>query len=89
MYFVRYVLSRSAVDCLSLNERELCPLHPFTLMIPLSESICVLSVVASSIPSKPVSARIVNIVAYLFDDAEIILFMFAVVGINGIFRSCL
>lgn len=69
MYSDKYVLSRSAVDVLSLSERELCPLHPCALMIPLSASICFLCVVASSIPSKPVCVKIVKIVAYFLDDA--------------------
>jgi len=89
LYLARYVLSRSAVACLSLHERELCPLHPSALMMPLSASIWFLGIVASSIPSSPVSLRIVKIVAYLFDDADIILFTFSVVGIRGILRSAL
>ena len=89
MYLLKYVLSKSAVACFSLNERELCPLHPSALMIPLSASICVLGIVANSIPSNPVSFKIVKIVAYFRDDAEIILSMFAVVGIRGIFLSTL
>ena len=58
-----YCLSISAVLSFSLNERELCPLHPVALIIPLSVSISVLCVVASSCASSPVSARIVKIVA--------------------------
>ena len=75
------------MDGLSLNERELCPLHPVALIIPLSASICVRCMVSSSLPSSPVSLRMVKIVAYFRDEAEIILSMFSVVGINGIFRS--
>ena len=56
-------------------------------MIPLSASIWFLCIVANSIPSKPVSLRIVKMVAYFVDDAEIILSMFSVVGIRGIFLS--
>jgi hypothetical protein len=43
--------------------------------------------VESSGPSSPVSARIVKIVAYLVDEADMILLMFSVVGIMGIFLS--
>jgi len=87
LYFCKYILNRSAVDDLSLNERELCPLHPSALIIPLSASICFLCVLANSIPSKPVSAKIVKIVAYFLVDADMILFMFSLVGIKGIFLS--
>jgi len=87
VYFVMYVLSMSAVCCLSLNDRELCPLHPCALMIPLSRSMSFLCMVASSCASKPVSARIVKIVAYFGGDALMILVMFSVVGMSGIFLS--
>jgi len=84
---VRYVLSISAVMVLSLMLRELCPLHPCTLIIPFSASMSFLCVVTSSWASMPVSARIVKIVAYFLVDADIILLMFSVVGISGILRS--
>lgn len=60
---VRYCLSISAVLSLSLNDRELCPLHPVALTIPLSASMLFLCIVSSSLASSPVSARIVKIVA--------------------------
>ena len=75
--------------CLSLNERELCPLHPSALIIPCSASMLFLCIVAGSCASSPVSARIVKIVAYFRGEAEIFLLMFSVVGISGIFRSVL
>jgi len=87
VFLARYVLSISAVCVLSLNERELCPLHPVAVIIPCSVSMSFLCVVASSCPSSPVSVRIVKIVAYLGVDALMILLMFSVVGIIGIFLS--
>lgn len=87
VYSVRYVLSISAVVALSLMLRELCPLHPCTLIIPFSASMSFLCVVTNSWASMPVSARIVKIVAYFLVDALIILLMFSVVGISGILRS--
>lgn len=89
VYLWRYVLRVSAVCGLSLNERELCPLHPSALMIPCSVSTWFLFMVANSIASNPVSSRIVKIVAYFYGEAEIILCMFSVVGISGILRSAL
>ena len=83
----RYVLSISAVLALSLILRELCPLQPCALMIPLSLSMYWRVVLASSQPSNPVSFRIVKIVANLGVDAEIILSMSAVFGMSGIFLS--
>ena len=77
----------SAVFCFSFIERELCPLHPCALIIPCSLSMYCLVMVASSCPSKPVSFRIVKIIAYLRVDADMILSIFAVVGMIGIFRS--
>jgi hypothetical protein len=41
----------------------------------------------SSYAFSPVSARIVKIVAYFGFDADMILLMFSVVGMRGIFRS--
>jgi hypothetical protein len=87
VYVARYVLSISAVFCLSLNERELWPLHPCALIIPCSWSMSFLCVVTSSCASSPVSARIVNIVAYFLFVAAMILLMFSVVGMSGSFRS--
>ena len=60
---------------LSLNDRELCPLHPLAFVIACVESMSFLWIVASSCASNPVSARIVKIVAYLWVDAAIILSM--------------
>ena len=77
----------SAVFSLSLMALELCPLQPRALKIPLSMSISFRVTVASSCPSKPVSFRIVKIVAYLREAADIILSTFCVVGIRGIFLS--
>lgn len=88
-YLARYVLSISAVFGLSLNDRELCPLHLCTLIIPCSWSMSFLCVVTSSCASSPVSASIVKIVAYFGIDADMILLMFSVVGISGILRSVL
>jgi len=79
----------SAVSGFSLMLRELCPLHPCTLITPCSASMSVLFVVASSLPSIPVSSSILNMVAYFLEDAHIILFMLSVVGIRGIFLSYL
>lgn len=73
--------------CLSLNDRLLCPLHPLAFMIPCAVSMLLSSIVASSCASNPVSARIVKMVAYFGVDALIILLMFSVVGIRGIFLS--
>jgi len=87
VYLARYVLSICAVVALSLMLRELCPLHPCTLIIPFSASMSFRCVVTNSWASIPVSARIVNMVAYFLVDADIILFMFSVVGISGILRS--
>ena len=87
MYLSRYALSISAVFGLSLIERELCPLHPCTLIIPCSGSMSCLRVVTSSWASIPVSARIVKIVACFVLVAAMILLMFSVVGMSGIFLS--
>ena len=87
VYLCKYALNKSAVCGLSLNERELCPLHPCTLIIPCSASTSVLVVVASSCVSIPVCSRIVKMVAYFLEDALITLYMFSVVGIRGIFLS--
>jgi hypothetical protein len=87
VYLVRYSLSICAVCGLSLSDLELCPLHPCALIIPCSASMSFLCVVTSSCASNPVSARIVKIVAYFLDDALMILLMFSVVGISGIFLS--
>jgi hypothetical protein len=89
VYFARYILSMCAVCCLSLNERELCPLQPCAESIPCCWSMSFRCVVTSSWASNPVSARIVKMVAYFVFDAEMILLMFSVVGISGIFRSVL
>ena len=62
-------------------------MHPLALMFPLSVSMSFRVTVASSCPSKPVSFRIVKIVAYLREAADIILSTFCVVGIRGIFLS--
>lgn len=55
--------------------------------IPCSLSMSWRFVVASSCPFKPVSLRIVKIVAYSLVEADMILSTFAVVGMSGIFRS--
>ena len=83
----KYSLSISAVWALSLNDRELCPLHPLAFMIPCVVSMFLRSIFASSCASNPVSASIVKIVAYFGVDADIILLMFSVVGMRGIFLS--
>jgi len=72
---------------LSLILRELCPLQPCALMMSCSVSIWLRVISASSQHSKPVSFRIVNMVAYFGVEAEIILSTLAVVGMSGIFRS--
>ena len=77
----------SAVLMFSLIVRELCPLHPFTLIMPLSWSMSFRCTVASSCASNPCSFRIVKIVEYFCEEAEMILSMFWVVGIMGILRS--
>jgi len=79
----------SAVCVLSFRLLELCPLHPCTLIIPCSASMSVLLVVASSCGAIPVCSRIVNMVAYFLEHADMILYMFSVVGIKGIFLSYL
>ncbi len=56
-------------------------------MIPCVMSMSLSPVVTSSWAFNPVSARIVKIVAYFGVDADIILLMFSVVGIRGIFLS--
>jgi hypothetical protein len=56
-------------------------------MIPYVVSMFLRSIVASSCASNPVSASIVKIVAYFGVDADIILLMFSVVGMRGIFLS--
>lgn len=56
-------------------------------MMPLSWSMSFRCTVASSCASSPCSLSIVKMVEYFCDDAEIILSMFAVVGIIGILRS--
>jgi len=87
LWIARYLLSISAVLAFSLILRELCPLQPCALITPFSLSMYWRVVLASSQPSKPVSFRIVKIVANLGVEAEIILSMFAVVGMSGIFLS--
>ena len=77
----------SAVCCVSFIGLELWCLHPCALIIPCSSSIWFLGVLSSSLPSKPVSANIVNIVAYFLVDADIIFFTDSVVGIRGIILS--
>lgn len=77
----------SAVLTFSLIPLELWLLQPCTLMIPCSLSIWLRVTDANSCPSNPVSFSIVNMVAYLRVADEIILSMFAVLGIIGIFLS--
>ncbi len=89
VYLAKYSLKSWAVFSLSLKLLELCPLHPIAFIIPLWVSIWFRCMVANSYASKPVSFRIVNIVAYLVVHALIILSMFSVLGIIGGFRSCL
>ncbi len=57
------------------------------MIIPCAVSMSFCCMFESSCPSSPVSVKIVKSVAYFLLEAEMILFMFSVVGISGIFRS--
>lgn len=80
-------MSISRVGFCSLYVPEACPLCPVTLIIPCAVSMSLLVRLWSSSGLMPVSARIVNTVAYLRLALLMILVTCSLDGIMGVLTS--